>query len=142
MKDSEGKEFATKFVLPSYTTSLPVTFPTYTHGGSAQIDDRRREALQRFVPALELRLRETGPVNIGKVGVFLKKQRGFAQELRDQRTGVKQFLQLFPSTFRVRRTGVSSFQVSLINTTVGENRPQLRPRLRQKTRPAAAGRAF
>ncbi len=115
VKDTEGKEFATKFVLPSSTTSLPVSFPAYAEGGSAQIDDRRREALQHFVPALELRVQQTGTMSLGQVGVFLKSQAGFSQELRNQRSTVKQFVQLFPSTFSLTRRGKQSHRVSLKN---------------------------
>ena len=99
--DSAGEVSRTKLVQPVPTDSTEVAFRPYSTGGSAQVDERRRDLLQPFVGALVTKI---GRASMGKKSAarFMKAQPGFPQALRDARLStVIAFLKLFPESFAI-----------------------------------------
>ena len=99
VRDSAGEVSQTKLVQPVPTDSTDVTFRPYATGGSAQVDERRRDLLRPFVGALVTKI---GRASMGKKGAarFMKAQPGFPQALRDARLStVIAFLKLFSESF-------------------------------------------
>ena len=99
--DTAGEASRTKLVQPVPVDSSSVTFRPYQTGGSAQVDERRKELLRRFVVVLVNRLEGTS-LSKYATATFMNSQPGFRQALRDARLPtVTAFLQLFPDTFEV-----------------------------------------
>ena len=95
VKDSAGKSFLTKLVMPVPKDSSSLAPERqYERQGSAQTDDIRRTALEPFVQSI-LPLVKHG-MNLGTLTQRSKVIPGFADELKKQKTNMKGFLQLFP----------------------------------------------
>ena len=75
--------------------------PTLSDGGSAQVDQKRQDILQRFVGLLVNKLEGTS-MSKHATATNMNSQPGFRQALRDARLStVIAFLRLFPDTFEV-----------------------------------------
>ena len=101
VRDRAGEVSQTKLVLPVPIDSTEIAFRPYQTGGSAQIDERRRDRLRPFVGALVTKI---GRSSLRKevVAKFMKTQRGYPQALRDARLStVTAFLKLFADTFLI-----------------------------------------
>ena len=134
MRDRAGEVSQTKLVLPVPIDSTEIAFQPYQTGGSAQIDERRRDRLRPFVGALVTKI---GRSSLRKevVAKFMKTQRGYPQALRDARLStVTAFLKLFADTFLIDGAHVrlSPGAIAEQEPRVGVSGQPLR-RLRQKT---------
>ena len=97
--DTAGEVSQTKLVQPVPLDSTEVAFRPYQTGGSAQVDEKRRDLLRPFVGALVNRI---GRAGLGKTIAtrFLYAQPGFREALRNARLStVTAFFKLFPDSF-------------------------------------------
>ena len=107
--DGNGKETMTKHVLPVPAGSTAVAFSQYATRGSAQVDTRRRDALQRYVTRFVDQLRVYGPTQLSTASKRLRQAvPDFAQALRNQRATFHQFVQLFPESLKLEQGRVSA----------------------------------
>ena len=105
--DAEGNSFRMSLVkaIPSSTAFVPV--PDFAMGGSRKVDDRRREALRQWLPMLLDLIRRAGDggLSVQRASRESAAVPGFQQALRDQRTTLMQFAQLWPDQIRIEKRG-------------------------------------
>jgi hypothetical protein len=90
-----------KRALPVHPESTRVAFPAYTAGGSAQVDEQKREILQRWVEYLEIELLTTDNQTILTLTRRMKQLPGFSRDLITAKCTFRKFVALFPDTFTV-----------------------------------------
>ena len=80
------------------------------------MEERRKEALQRWLPMLLDRIH-----NAGSGGLSLQRMSretaavpGFVQALRNQRASLLQFVQLWPSEVRIEKRGTQNFLYAIM----------------------------
>ena len=105
--DTEGDTFlmSTVKAVPSSTAFVPV--PDFAMGGSRKVEDRRREALRQWLPALLDSIRRAGDkgLSVQQASRELAAVPGFPQALKDQRATLMQFAQLWPDDIRIEKRG-------------------------------------
>ena len=106
----EGNTFlmSTVKAVPSSTAFVPV--PEFALGGSRKVEDRRREALREWLPMLLNRVRRAGErgLNVQQASKDTAAVPGFQQALRNQRTTLLQFAQLWPNEIRIEKRGTQN----------------------------------
>jgi len=90
-----------KRALPVNPESTRVAFPAYTAGGSAQVDEQKREILQEWVEYLEIELLTTDNQTIVTLTRKMKQLPGFSRDLIAAKCTFRKFVKLFPGTFTV-----------------------------------------
>ena len=77
----------------------------YETKGSAQIDARKRRALEPYVSLISPLV--ITQMNLGVLTQKAKRVQGFSDELKKQHTNMKGFLELFPQNFQLHNGKVS-----------------------------------
>ena len=91
--------------VPSSTAFVQV--PEFAMGGSRKVEDRRREALRQWLPALLDSIRRAGDkgLSVQQASRELAAEPGFPHALKDQRATLMQFAQLWPDDIRFEKRG-------------------------------------
>ena len=110
MVDTEGNAFlmSTVKAVPSSTAFVQV--PEFAMGGSRKVEDRRREALRQWLPALLDLIRRANArgLSVWQASKDMAAVPGFQQALRDQRATLMQFAQLWPDQIRIEKRGTQN----------------------------------
>ncbi len=116
--DDAGAVAQTKLVQPVPTDSTEVAYRPYMTGGSAQVDDRRRAAMSRFVAKLKTELGATAGKKMPTTTAsrIMNDDASFRIELRAQRMTFMQFVKLFPREFLIRRRADHKTVIALADT--------------------------
>ena len=94
--------------IPKSTAFVPV--PEFAMGGSRKVEDRRREALQQWLPTLLNLIHQTNArgLSVQQASKDMAAVPGFQQALRDQRATLMQFAQLWPDQIRIEKRGTQN----------------------------------
>jgi len=114
--DTEGESFRMSMVKAVPSSTQFVQVPEFAQGGSRKVEERRKEALQRWLPMLLDRIH-----NAGSGGLSLQRASretaavpGFVQALRNQRANLLQFAQLWPDQIRIEKRGTQNILYALV----------------------------
>ena len=112
------------------STTVIVSVPDFTMGGSRKVEDRRREALREWLPMLLESVRQTGVrgLNVQQASRDIAAVPGFQQALRNQRATVLQFAQLWPNEIRIEKRGTQNVMFA---QSAGSSSQEEPPRFRQ-----------
>ena len=95
VRDTEGKSFDTRLVLP--VSALSSTPGQVFAGGSAPRDERRKVLSREFVqPLKEIVARAGDSINMGQASKAMMQKQGFKRMLGELRMNFKTFVQLWP----------------------------------------------
>ena len=128
--DTEGNSFRMSMVkaIPKNTAFVPV--PEFAMGGSRKVEDRRREALQQWLPTLLDLIRQMNArgLSVQQASKDMAAVPGFQQALRDQRATLVQFAQLWPDEIRFEKRGTQNIMFAIKPAPPKEPRVALAPR--------------
>ena len=105
--DTKGESFRMSMVKAVPRATTVVKAPDFAAGGSRKVEDRRRQALETWLPTLLQSIARAGPkgLNVQQASKDLAKAPGFQQALRNQRATVLQFAQLWPQHVSIEKRG-------------------------------------
>ena len=83
--------------------TAPVAPSSFTQGGDTRVTERRRIALQPWLPDILRVLRRTGGLSMQMLGKNMKTVAGFTTALKEQRATMTQVVDLFPQSLKVQR---------------------------------------
>ena len=110
VRDTDGKEFLTKLTKAVAKDSSGIAEPKqYETKGSAQIDAKKRRALESYVSSILPLV--ANQMNLGVLTSRAKRVPGFVDELKKQHINMKGFLELFPQNFQFYNGKVSPIGV-------------------------------
>jgi len=104
VRDAHGNTYNTRLVQPVANTSSAIA---QDKRGPAPRDQQRRQALQRFIPAILQIVRNAGNAGIAmsNLGRQMNAKEGFTRTLREQRMSFKQAIDLHAHHFQVSGRG-------------------------------------
>ena len=124
--DTEGNSFRMSLVQPVPSTTQFVQVPEFAQPGSKKTDERRRQALQQWLPMFMERVHNApNGLTLQQASRQTAGVPGFVQALRNQRATLLQFAQLWPDEIRVQKRGSQNVLFA--------KKPRLRP---QEPQPA------
>jgi hypothetical protein len=101
--DTEGASFAMSMTQAVSTGTAPVAPSSFTQGGDTRVTERRRIALQPWLPDILRVLRRTNGLSVQMLGKTMKTVAGFTAALKEQRATMSQVVDLFPQSIEIRR---------------------------------------
>ena len=128
--DTEGNSFRMSLVQPVPSTTQFVQVPEFAQPGSKKTDERRRQALQQWLPMFMERVYNApNGLTLQQASRQTAGVPGFVQALRNQRATLLQFAQLWPDEIRFEKRGSQNVLFA--------KKPRIRP---QEPQPAASVR--
>ena len=83
--------------------TAPVAPSSFTQGGDTRVTERRRIALQPWLPDILRVLRRTDGLSMQMLGKNMKTVAGFTAAMKQQRATITQVVDLFPQSIEIRR---------------------------------------
>ena len=116
--DTQGNKEAIKLVKPVPRGSVDARPGQFVRRGSAQIDTKKRVILDSYAKKVVRHIGRGNEMELWRVGVFMKKQRGFNAAAKEaginMKSKIANFLRAFPELFTV----TTSTEGGVANVTV------------------------
>ena len=106
--DTQGKKEAVKLVRPVPRGSTDARPGQFVRRGSAQVEVKKRALLETYAKKVVRHIGRGNEMELWRVGVFIKTQRGFNDRAREaginMKSKIANFLRAFPELFTVQTT--------------------------------------
>jgi len=101
--DTEGASYPMSMTKAVSSGTAPVVPSSFTQGGDTRVTERRRIALQPWLPDILRVLRRTDGLSMQMLGKNMKTVAGFTAAMQQQRATITQVVDLFPQSLKVQR---------------------------------------
>ena len=106
--DTQGNKEAVKLVKPVPRGSVDARPGQFVRRGSAQVDAKKKAILDSYAKKVVRHIGRGNEMELWRVGVFMKKQRGFNAAAKEaginMKSKIANFLRTFPERFTVQTT--------------------------------------